>query len=202
MRHPHAHIDQRQAENFCLAINWATAIGRPLNRFVTINFAHTDCPPDLVSAAFERLRDNHFSPWLYYLSIHRPNLGHPTHVWVIESARGMAHALPASNHMVHVHWLLHLPLGLDTEFVIRLPNWLATVVPGPHFDPVNAIDVKNVYDLPRLQRYMLKGLDPRCAPVFGVKARSQGIIVGKRCGVSRSLGPAARLLHGHQRPNV
>jgi len=64
------HIGWRQARNLREAIHYAdkrlVELGRPLNTFVTVNFGHTACPPEFVSATFEKLRDNHFVRWLRY----------------------------------------------------------------------------------------------------------------------------------------
>jgi hypothetical protein len=190
MLRQNSHINARQASNFCSAIAFADLIGRPLNLFVTINFAHTGCLPGSETAVFERLRDNHFSPWLYYLACHGFDYGPPTHVWVFESAPGMMSV--GSSCMVHVHWLVHVPPAYISLFCYRLGVWLEVVTAScPHY----AIDARTVYNVSRLQRYLLKGLDPRHAAFFGVRPRYQGIISGKRCGVSLSLGPAARAKH-------
>src|ERR1700751_988288 len=109
-------ISWRQARNLPEAIPYAekrlAEVARPLNTFVTINFGHTACPPEVVSATFEKLRDNHLVRWLRYGT---SDLSH--YVWVIENSGGNT----------HVHWVLHLPKSLRAAFEIKLAEWLARV---------------------------------------------------------------------------
>jgi hypothetical protein len=151
-------------------------LGRPLNTFVTVNFDHTDCPPEHVSAAFERLRDNHFVRWLRY-----EEAAPAYYVWVLENQGGD----------MHVHWVVHVPSSLRKAFGTRLPKWLARVA-GIIRCSESAINIKPVSKLRSLTRYLLKGMDSRYAPRYSVQHESQGLVYGKRCGVSKSLGPSAR----------
>src|SRR5215471_17764688 len=84
------YINRKQARNFrqarLYAEEQAAAQGRPLDTFVTLNFDHTDCPPEIVSKAFEKLRDNHFTRWLRYQSLTRRRDWTPAfYVWSIEN---------------------------------------------------------------------------------------------------------------------
>jgi hypothetical protein len=173
------HIDRRQARNLMDAIYYAhtrlVELGRPLNTFVTLNFGHTDCPPEHVSSGFEKLRDNHFVRWLR----HRREV--PAHyVWAVENSGGDT----------HVHWVVHIPKSLRAKFDTKLPEWL-TRVAGTIRCP-EAIKIKPVWYLPTLLPYLLKGLDPCFTAPYGIKHIPQGLVYGKRCGVSKSLGPASR----------
>ena len=174
------HIGWRQARNLWEAIHYADKrlvdIGRPLNTFATINFGHIACSPEIVSAIFEKLRDNHFVRWLRY---GRSELSH--YVWVIENAGGNT----------HVHWVLHVPKSLQAAFGRKLEEWLARVA-GPITCRERAIKIQPVPNLRGLGRYLLKGMDARYAARSGVKHVPQGLVYGKRCGVSKSLGPASR----------
>jgi hypothetical protein len=173
-------IGWRQARNFLGAIHHAdiklVALGRPLNTFVTINFGHIACSPELVSAVFEKLRDNHFVRWLRYGTSELPY-----HVWVIENSGGNT----------HVHWVLHLPKSLRAAFHNKLPEWIARVA-GTITCIESAINIQPVTNLRGLGLYLLKGMDPRYAPRCGVKHMPQGLVYGKRCGISKTLGPASR----------
>jgi hypothetical protein len=179
-RHNH-HIDRRQARNFMEAIRYAdrhlVELGRPLNTFATMNFDHIDCPSERVSAKFEQLRDNHFVRWLRYKAA-----APPYYVWVLENQAGNT----------HVHWIVHIPKSLRTAFGRKLPEWLARIA-GTVRCGESAINVKSVYDLGGLGRYLLKGMDPSYAARNRIRHEPQGLIYGKRCGVSKSLGPAARM---------
>jgi hypothetical protein len=174
------HIGWRQARNFLEAIRYAdkrlAQLGRPLNTFVTLNFDHTDCPPEQVSARFEKLRDNHFVRWLRY------RRAVPAHyVWALENQGGDT----------HVHWVVHVPKPLRAAFDAKLPEWL-TRVAGTIRCHESAIKIEPVWNLRGLARYLLKGMDSRYAPRYSVRHVPQGLVHGKRCGVSKSLGPSAR----------
>jgi hypothetical protein len=174
------HIGWRQAQNFLEAIRYADVnlveLSRPLNTFATINFGHIACFPEVVSAIFETLRDNHFVRWLRYGT---SDLSY--YVWVIENSGGNT----------HVHWVLHLPKSLRAAFEIKLTEWLVRVA-GTITCRESAINIKPVTNLRGLGRYLLKGIDPRYAARCGVNHVPQGLVYGKRCGISKSLGPASR----------
>lgn len=159
------------------AANLARALGRPLNQLVTLSFANTSCPPELVSRQFERLRDNHFGPWLRRHGAGPP--GPPTFVWSVENNGGCA-----------VHWLVHIPRGRVTDFKARLHTWLAVVAGEVHCK--SAIHVRHAQTPGGAARYMVKGLDPAWAPLYGIRHVPQGTVHGKRSGFSRSLGPSVR----------
>jgi hypothetical protein len=174
------HIGWRQARNLQDAIHYAdrklAALGIPLNTFATINFGHIACTPEAVSALFEKLRDNHFVRWLRYGT---SELAY--YVWVIENAGAYT----------HIHWIPHLPKSLRATFDTKLAEWLARVA-GTTTCRESAINIKPVTHLRGLGLYLLKGMDPRYAARCGVKHVPQGLVYGKRCGISKSLGPAHR----------
>jgi hypothetical protein len=173
-------IGWRQARHFWEAIRYAdkrlVELGQPLNTFVTLNFDHTDCPPEQVSARFEKLRDNHFVRWLRY------RRAVPAHyVWALENQGGDT----------RVHWVVHVPPSLLEAFRTKLPEWLGQVA-GTIGCAESATNIKPVTNLRSLARYMLKGMDARYASRYSVRHVPQGLVHGKRCGVSKSLGPSAR----------
>ena len=117
--------------------------------------------PEHVSAAFERLRDNHLGRWL------RCEEAAPAYyVWVIENKGGDR----------HVHWAVHVPQSLRKAFGTKLPNWLARVA-GTITCRESAINIKPVPNLRGLGLYFLKGIDPRYAARYGVKHVPQGLQV-------------------------
>lgn len=175
-------INRRQAANFYPAARTARRIGSPLNKHVTINFFHLDCEGQQVSSYFERLRDNHYTRWLRYLRSRGKTKSYPTYLWVIENPGGGHH---------HVHWALHVPKGLERAFDEKLPVWLE-IVAGKIVDEQGAIHSTPVTDDTGLVSYLLKGTDKPYARHFRANHRPQGAVLGKRCGVSRNLGPTAR----------
>jgi hypothetical protein len=151
------HIDWRQAQNLREAIHYAdkrlVELGRPVNTFVTINFGHIACSPEVVSTAFEKLRENHFVRWLRYGT---SDVSY--YVWVIENSGGNT----------HVHWVLHLPKSLRRTFHTKLAEWVARAA-GTITCRESAVNIKRVTNLRGLGRYLLKGMDPRYAARCGVR---------------------------------
>jgi hypothetical protein len=174
------HIQRKPASNLIHAIRVAQALKTPLNQFVTINFAHTRCPPALVSQQFEKLRDNYFCPWLRRSKRPRARVKPPAYVWVVENAGGCA----------AVHWLVHIPKGRVTDFKKRLVDWLAVI--AGEVSCVSALHVRHARRPLGAGKYMLKGMDPVYAPFFRIRYEAQGVVHGKRSGFSRGLGPTAR----------
>lgn len=177
-------IERRQGSVYLNASGFAAAIGRPLNTHVTLNFAHTDAQAERVSKLFERLRDNHFTRWLRYLCQRdlRSDYAPPTYTWVVENSGGHT----------HVHWAVHLPKDLQAAFQVKLRDWLARVA-GDYLE--SAIKVGSIYGAGGLAAYCMKGLHPSCAAKYQIRHKPQGLVYGKRCGVSENLGPAARKRH-------
>ncbi len=175
-------IEYRQFRTLWAAVDAAQALGKPLNLFVTINFSLADCPEELVSSKFGHLRENHFSPWLRYVSrlLRAADRSPPLYIWVIENRSGMC----------HVHWLVHMPPRLKRRFEAKVPDWVAAVCERVYCSS-GVVQIATIYDLEGLRRYVLKGVHPNHAARHRLKAVPQGIVVGKRCGVSKSLGPAA-----------
>ncbi len=56
-------ISRKTASNAWHAFNFAEEIGRPFTLHVTLNFAHTDCPPEAMTPQFMKLLDEKFGPW-------------------------------------------------------------------------------------------------------------------------------------------
>jgi len=182
------YINRKPASNLLHAINLAATLGRPLNQFVTLNFGHTSCPEALASRQFERLRDNHFGPWLRRGG-QGPG-GPPTFVWVIENGGGC----------LAIHWLVHIPPGRLADFKKRLPKWLTTVAGAVRC--ASAVHVRHAPTPAGAGKYMVKGIDPAYAAFYRIRSVPQGAVTGKRSGFSRCLGPTVRrrLQDGGQLP--
>ncbi|MGY6286078.1 hypothetical protein ACXIT0_24845 [Methylorubrum extorquens] len=178
-----SYVNRRQAANFVPAIAFADTLGRSLNWHVTLNFSHTACAPNQVGPAFERLRDNHYTRWLRYRSQKpfRRDHGEATYVWVIENASGHT----------HVHWMVYVPRVLIREFKTKVPAWTATVSGSAEISD-GTIHIEPVDRPTGLGKYLMKGLDPRIAKQHRIDHVPQGIVHGKRCGISKCLGKAAR----------
>jgi hypothetical protein len=177
------HIDHRQVLNIQRATQYAARIGRPLNTTVTLNIGHTQCEEHEISKMFEQLRDRHFTKWLRDRATSRskPEWLPALYVWAIEGTKGHP----------NIHWLLHIPPPLRTEFGSKLGSWL-TRLASPFTEGQRPILVQSAYDPMGATLYLLKGADPKCGRLYKIKTRPQGLVIGKRAGMSKALGPAAR----------
>jgi hypothetical protein len=175
------YIRRKVASNVHHAIRIAEALGKPLNLFVTINFAMTGCRPDEASATFRKMLSTRFGHWS-----RRPGRGSrqggcpPTFVWVMEAGGGVQCA----------HWLVHVPTSRSADFRARVVRW-AEALAGP-IHAGGAIDIRPARTPKGAGRYMLKGTDPAYAAFYGVDFKDQGLVHGKRAGTSQNLGPAAK----------
>lgn len=191
-------IGQKAASSVYYAVgSQAERIGLPLNHLVTYNFSAAGFDPREAVPAFGRLRLNYFNKWAA-----RPPAGLlPTtaaYAYSFENYRDDDdHAFETMEegdpHNVHVHWLVHVPGARAHDFEGRAHEWLEAVI-GP-FTAANAVDVRAITygDSPVILRnYLLKGGSARAARFCGKTRSAQGIIIGRRAGTSRSLGPTAR----------
>lgn len=173
-------IGRKPAANIWHAFNFAAEIGRPLTLFVTLNFSLTDCPPEVATFKFRQIVET-FTRW-WRRPPRRSSIGSPgafAYVWTAEAGGGQT----------GIHWVLHMPASRRADFADRLRQWLETyagnVQPG-------AIDIRDADRPTGLRRYMLKGADPAYAAFCDIDFEDQGVVHGKRSGVSRSLQRAAR----------
>jgi hypothetical protein len=179
------YIRSRQASAFFKAAKHAEGHARPLNLFVTVNLTHTACPSHLADKAVRAVCSK-FSRWLRYQSQKaigsgRSGYGPPTYGRVIE----------APDDLHHVHWLIHVPANLRPAFEKVLPKWVLKAT-GGITRPKGLIDIQEVNAVMAVSRYCMKGVDPHHAKRCFVRPKPQGIVLGKRVAISRSLGAAAR----------
>jgi hypothetical protein len=173
------YINRKPASNLWHAFTAAERIGLPFNTFVTLNL--TALPPDDVSQTFRRLLERHFAPW-YRRGTHSGPSTY-AYAWVIEAAGGQR----------AVHWALHVPPARSTDFREQLTRWLQRLAGAEnedgsiHIQPITTWGVR---------LYMLKGAQPWYAAFCQIKHVPQGIVIGKRSGFSRSVGPEARRRRG------
>lgn len=114
----------------------------------------------------------------------------------------------------HVHWQVHVPEELIEEFKNLVPRWITSLEKrgkGPRKRaenhepaPVGTVLVEEVRNSVAVRKYMLKGIAPKDAFRFGITSLEDGgLVVGRRTGVSRSLGNVARSKAGYKgRPPV
>lgn len=180
-RRPTHHINRRVSQSIFRAVDYAVFIGRALNLYVVLNLIDQDSAS--AATIFAKIRQK-YRTWLRYrLRKEGRQLEAPTYIYALEA--------PDGHH--HVNWAVHVPEGLEEEFRERLPRWLKRAQGecrphDVHVDPIRQSHVK------RLAKYIVKGTDPTFIDHFflGDCAAPQGLVHGKRAGVSPSLGHAAR----------
>ena len=179
------HINRYPAVNFHHATQAARLSGEPLNWMVSINFDLLQVKASEASGLLQKLIGERFAPWLRRTASN-DNQTKPTYVWSIEAPDGSLNG----------HWLVHLPDGLFPAFSARLNKW-AEKLAGVSLQP-RAIHTQPIYNLAGARRYALKGVNPAWAGHLGITPVPQGLVIGKRSGFSRNLGPTARKRSGYK----
>jgi len=179
------HIRGRAASRFFKAAKHSEGRAQPMNLFVTLNLAHTACSPGLVSQAMGDICAK-FGRWLRYQSKKamrdgRPGYGPPAYEAVLEAPGGI----------YHVHWLVYVPSELEKLFKATLPKWVKKTA-GEILITAGAVHIKPIYKVMALSRYCMKGVERGHARRCHVTPSDQGVILGRRVLISRSLGPTAR----------
>jgi hypothetical protein len=182
--HKSKYISVPQATNIVEAVKFAKLIGLPLVAHLTIHWSGTVAFDDPDGTRFAKVRE-----CLAKVLLRR---GIPTAwVWCLECK--------AHTDIVHSHLLFHVPT--EYRFGRKLDELQAAVerLAARHAAGIwseYAVKIKIWCDPDGL--YLLKGGGPKVWKRFRIKKKfreAQGIIQGKRCGVSESLGPSARLRH-------
>jgi hypothetical protein len=180
------YITLPQATNIIEAVQFAKLSGLPLVAHLTIHWAFTDAGDDPDGKRFAKVREG-LNKWT------RRHGFALTCVWVRERMSG------GQAEVVHCHLLFHLPVKyrsgarlLQVEAAIyRLikrhgrNHWAEQVIKLVIHDKPPYPDGK----------YLIKGGGPKVWKLFRVRKehrRLQGIIHGKRCGTTQSIGQAAR----------
>ena len=173
-------IRRRTAANIHHAVRVAEAKSLPLNTFVTLNFSRTACETEKASELFADLRNTRYSHWARRPTSQSGARPHaPTYIWVIEAGGGVTAA----------HWLLHVPRERRVEFEQRLARWVEDVIGAAS---ANAIKVQDARTPKGATKYMLKGMDPAWAAIYGINFEDQGAVNGRRCGYTLNLGPTEK----------
>jgi len=162
-----------------------------LNLFVTINWSLTETGED----NFVALRNQRFCRWLRTRSQQLGLSIKPHYVFAREEG--------------HVHWMVHVPEVLVGEFMDLVPRWVTSLehkgkgqrkrAENHEPAPARAVHIEPVRNSVAARKYLLKGIDPRFAFMFGLTTvEAQGIVIGRRTGVSRTLGRKARSRAGYK----
>lgn len=164
----------------------AKAIGRALNRHITVHWQSAGIPDERAAAATTA-----------FLKYFREWLGHATaYVWARENGEGKGS---------HVHILAHLPAGMRMDGA-RSRRWLERITGRPYRrgtirttrigggkDPDGPAYAANLH---AVLAYILKGGTEDVADTLAIARKPGGCIIGKRCGTSRNIGTKARRTYG------
>ncbi|CCE98505.1 hypothetical protein SFHH103_04014 (plasmid) [Sinorhizobium fredii HH103] len=155
---------------------------------MTLNFACTGCDPREAVKAFAKIRLNHFGKWA---TRHRHEA---TGIYAFENVRDDVPFLtldPGDDSNVHVHWVVHIPIGYERNFEARLWKWVERCCDG--VSDGKAISITHRPSAV-MRNYLLAGCDPRWAKMYRATAEPQGIIVGgRRCGTTENLARKRRI---------
>jgi hypothetical protein len=179
-------ISDGHALNMIEAAEFAYCKGWPLNHFVTVHLSTAGIATADAHAFITRLVKS-AGDWLRTKAIPLACL------WVLENPPG---------HGLNVHILFHVPLRLRRCFVLFERRWIRAagaarkrraVMSKPVGRRYRARDLAHyVRALAGLMKYLLKGADSGTCEELEIRHEPQGIIVGKRSGVSESIGWKAR----------
>lgn len=162
------------------AVRFANDNGRPLNLLVTIDMTSLGIEADQAGGFFRDAWARLARWWAYQRKKGRP-FG-PFDAYAV-------HEHPGGGPR-HVHWFMRVPedarAEIERTITKRLEKMtgLACLGRALHF-----LDVKKPGGV---AKYTLKGVDPRYAAHFHMRAVDQGEIAGRRITISRSIGFAAR----------
>ena len=177
------YITMRQATNIMEAVNFAKLIDLPLVAHLTIHWSLTDVGDDPDGKLFAKVREG-LDKWL-----HR-------HGIVFAGAWARERQAGGQSDVVHCHLLFHLPVGIRTGKKLRQVEAAISRLVKRHGRGVTderAIKLV-IHDNPD-GKYLIKGGGPKVWKRFRLRKehrRLQGLICGKRCGVTENIGLAAR----------
>jgi hypothetical protein len=183
---------KKQSRQLLDAVAYSFCIGRPTNFFITLHFAKAGVEPGnyrrFLRVVFKRLGD-----W------YRRNVGGaPIFIWQRENPTWFDQNENRCGGP-NLHMLVHVPLELGETFRDCLNNWTiaaggkirSQALEGYHlFGAADFHELELAEGIVRTARYIVKGTDPAACAEMGIgneDKREQGMIVGKRCGISQGL---------------
>lgn len=167
------YITKQQGDNLKRASVFASHYGMELNTFVTVHWANAG-----MAGNYRTKRQKLFELLSKWFS-RRGSVW--SAIWVTESGN--------LSKEVHVHLACHVPNHVPLR---DLRKYLLSVLKA---DDNAVLDIRPIYDVVGLRRYMLKGCDPSLYAYFQIPEEhqhTQGVVWGKRCGCSKSIDAQAR----------
>jgi hypothetical protein len=175
-------ISVSQAASLIEAVEFAKSIGLPLVAHLTIHWSGTMAFDDPEGKRFAKVREG-LNKVLYRRRI--------------PSAWAWCRECKAHTDIVHSHLLFHLPIEYRTgRKLAEMEAHLVRLVDRHGGGILGEFAVKLVIWPDPDGLYLIKGGDAEVWERFQIRKRwrqSQGVVHGKRCGVSQNLGEGARL---------
>jgi hypothetical protein len=187
-------LTARHVANLIAASRHAGAIGRPFTRMYSIHWEENGVAPGDIVAATGRFLDMMTKALTRHGSA-------TAWLWVQENGDGKG---------AHVHVLTYIPAAL-AKVVARLQRrWISRISGNAYQTRVIrsrliggtlGVELNNpahhAANLAAALSYVLKGADEDTAATFDLARFNEGgRCIGKRCGVSQNIGPAARATAG------
>lgn len=189
-------IGMKAARTLYYAEEQALRIGWPLNTSVTLLLSEMGLGLEEAGPTFRKILNRRFANW-----VRRPAkkqaryAAPPTWTYGLENKKDGYEVTCADGlHNVHAHWTVHIPEARREEFQSELDLWIDEVA-GTRFWKESIRRVRAIDDPGNVVRYTIKGADEMVARHFRVpeeKISGQGIIIGRRTGTTRNIGPSAR----------
>ena len=178
---PTSYISVRAAQNFGHGIRYARDINRPFNTAVTINFSQLgfdDAEAGKISAKLiQRVRQWWWNKKKKCSSEIDRKFIH-----------GIVHENPGS--VRNCHWILNIPSDDQDVFRSTVLNRLSKLTGVEAFG--DAVQFQPIYNASGFEKYLLKGIDPKYGKFMHISPKDQGVVLGKRIGMSRAVGRTAR----------
>jgi hypothetical protein len=176
------YISVAQATNIVEAVGFAKLVGLPLVAHLTLHWSLTDVGDDPNGELLAKVREG-LSKWCRRRGIVLAA------AWARENPGG---------DVEHCHLLFHLPDEYRTKRKLQVEAAIYRLIKrhrGNYSD--ERVIKREIYDKPPYPdgKYLLKGGGSKVWKLFRLRKdhrRFQGIIFGKRCGVTQNIGPAAR----------
>ena len=177
------YITMRQATSIMEAVRFAKLIDLPLVAHLTIHWSLTDVGDDFDGKLFAKVREG-LDKWLHRRGI------------VFAGAWAREREARGQSEVEHCHLLFHLPVQYRTGKKLRqVEAAISRLVKRHGRDITDERVIKLViHDNPD-GKYLIKGGGPKIWKRFGLRKkdrRLQGLLCGKRCGVTENVGLAAR----------
>lgn len=178
------HISRKAVTTLLHSARTAAAVGRPFNIAICIDTWALGIVAEAADSSFRRMRRQRFARW----STYRPRAtgiarnGPPVDTWVWEA--------PCGRH--HVHWLLHVAPARQAEFRSKLLKWVAAMagLSAGAALPHDAVHIADVINAEGMKLYLAKGVDPHYARLWNIRPVNCGMVIGRRAGSARAVGPS------------